>query len=39
MLAERYPDDSERGNAMGIAIGGISLGVLSKNGFNKSIFK
>jgi hypothetical protein len=22
MLAERYPDDRERGNAMGIALGG-----------------
>jgi len=29
MLAERYPDDSERGNAMGIALGGLALGVLS----------
>jgi hypothetical protein len=39
MLAERYPDESERGNAIGISIGGISLGVLSKYCFNKSIFK
>ena len=31
MLAECYPDDSERGNAMGIALGGLALGVLSKN--------
>lgn len=30
MLADRYPDDSERGNAMGIALGGLAMGVLSK---------
>ena len=30
MLAERYPDDNERGHAMGIALGGLALGVLSK---------
>ncbi|XP_071447865.1 synaptic vesicular amine transporter [Hetaerina americana] len=28
MLAERYPDDKERGNAMGFALGGLALGVL-----------
>lgn len=28
MLAERYTDDKERGNAMGIALGGLALGVL-----------
>ena len=28
MLAERYPDDKERGNAMGLALGGLALGVL-----------
>ncbi len=28
MLAERFPDDKERGNAMGIALGGLALGVL-----------
>lgn len=28
MLAERYPDDRERGNAMGIALGGLAMGVL-----------
>jgi DHA1 family solute carrier family 18 vesicular amine transporter 1/2 len=28
MLAERYPDDKERGNAMGIALGGLALGLL-----------
>jgi len=30
MLADRYPDDRERGNAMGIALGGLALGVLGK---------
>lgn len=34
MLAERYPDDKERGNAMGIALGGLALGVLI--GYNYS---
>ncbi|KAL5022481.1 hypothetical protein ScPMuIL_001636 [Solemya velum] len=28
MLADRYPDDRERGNAMGIALGGLAMGVL-----------
>ena len=28
MLAQQYPDDRERGNAMGIALGGLALGVL-----------
>uniref|UniRef100_A0A6A7G1Z0 Synaptic vesicular amine transporter n=1 Tax=Hirondellea gigas TaxID=1518452 RepID=A0A6A7G1Z0_9CRUS len=28
MLAECYPDDKERGNAMGLALGGLALGVL-----------
>uniref|UniRef100_T1IIX5 Major facilitator superfamily (MFS) profile domain-containing protein n=1 Tax=Strigamia maritima TaxID=126957 RepID=T1IIX5_STRMM len=28
MLADRYPDDKERGNAMGLALGGLALGVL-----------
>ncbi|XP_055695462.1 synaptic vesicular amine transporter isoform X1 [Lutzomyia longipalpis] len=28
MLAERYTNDKERGNAMGIALGGLALGVL-----------
>ncbi|EEB09876.1 synaptic vesicular amine transporter, putative [Pediculus humanus corporis] len=28
MLAEQYSDDKERGNAMGIALGGLALGVL-----------
>ena len=30
MLAVRYPDDEERGRAMGIALGGLALGVLSE---------
>lgn len=33
MLAERYPDDRERGNAMGIALGGLALGVLGRKAF------
>lgn len=28
MLAERYPEDKERGNAMGLALGGLALGVV-----------
>ncbi|XP_042300333.1 synaptic vesicular amine transporter-like, partial [Sceloporus undulatus] len=28
MLASVYPDDEERGNAMGIALGGMAMGVL-----------
>lgn len=28
MLARAYPDDAERGSAMGIALGGLALGVL-----------
>lgn len=30
MLADRYPEDKERGQAMGTALGGLALGVLSK---------
>ncbi len=29
MLADRYTDDQERGSAMGIALGGLAMGVLS----------
>lgn len=29
MLADRYPEDEERGKAMGTALGGLALGVLS----------
>lgn len=37
MLAAYYPNDEERGNAMGIALGGLALGVLiGENG--KSTF-
>ncbi|XP_029644890.1 synaptic vesicular amine transporter [Octopus sinensis] len=28
MLADRYPNDAERGKAMGIALGGLAMGVL-----------
>ncbi|XP_075244686.1 synaptic vesicular amine transporter-like isoform X2 [Convolutriloba macropyga] len=28
MLAQHFPDDEERGNAMGMALGGIAMGVL-----------
>ena len=31
LLADSYPDDKERSKAMGIALGGIALGVLSKS--------
>lgn len=30
MLASVYTDDKERGNAMGIALGGLAMGVLGK---------
>lgn len=30
MLASVYTDDEERGNAMGIALGGMALGVLGQ---------
>jgi len=30
MLAEIYPEDKERSKAMGIALGGLALGVLGK---------
>lgn len=30
MLADRYPEDEERGKAMGTALGGLALGVLSE---------
>lgn len=28
MLADRFTDDKDRGNAMGVALGGLALGVL-----------
>ena len=31
MLADRYTDDRERGNAMAIALGGLALGVLGES--------
>lgn len=30
MLAQTYPEDKDRSKAMGIALGGLALGVLSK---------
>lgn len=30
MLAQRFPNDAERGAAMGFALAGLALGVLSK---------
>lgn len=39
MLAERYPDDKERGNAMGIALGGLALGVLIGPPFGGFMFE
>lgn len=33
MLADRYPDDEERGKAMGNALGGLALGVLGTRDF------
>ena len=30
MIAEKYTDDAERGNAMAVALSGLALGVLSK---------
>lgn len=30
MLASVYTDDEERGNAMGIALGGLAMGVLGQ---------
>ena len=32
MLASVYTDDEERGNAMGIALGGLAMGVLGGQG-------
>ena len=31
MLAQAYPDDLERGSAMGIALGGLALGELTED--------
>ena len=37
MLAVTYPDDRERGNAMGIALGGLALGVLGEYAHTRAI--
>ncbi|CAG0903503.1 unnamed protein product [Darwinula stevensoni] len=39
MLAERYPDEQERGNAMGIALGGLALGVMIGPPFGGFMFE
>ncbi len=39
MLAASYPNDEERGNAMGIALGGLALGVLIGERFLKKSVK
>jgi len=39
MLADRYTDDRERGNAMGIALGGLALGVLGEQIQQNALFK
>lgn len=39
MLAEQYPDDNERGNAMGVALGGLALGVLCGPPFGGFMYK
>ena len=39
MLADRYTDNKERGNAMGIALGGLALGVLIGPPFGGFLFQ
>ena len=39
MLADTYTDDQERGNAMGIALGGLALGVLIGPPFGSFLFE
>ena len=39
MLADTYTDDKERGNAMGIALGGLALGVLVGPPFGAFLFQ
>ncbi|XP_053319216.1 chromaffin granule amine transporter-like [Spea bombifrons] len=39
MLASVYPDDFERGKAMGIALGGLALGVLSGAPFGSIMYE
>lgn len=38
-LAEKYPDDAERGNAMAIALGGLALGVLIGPVFGGTLYE
>jgi hypothetical protein len=38
MLAQAYPDDAERGSAMGIALGGLALGGFFKFSWHKVSF-
>ncbi|GBM10261.1 Synaptic vesicular amine transporter [Araneus ventricosus] len=39
MLAEKYPNDAERGNAMAIALGGLALGVLIGPVFGGTLYQ
>ena len=39
MLADNYTEDQERGNAMGIALGGLALGVLIGPPFGGFLFQ
>ena len=39
MLAHTYTDDHERGNAMGVALGGLALGVLIGPPFGAFLFQ
>src|SRR5690606_37413089 len=39
LLAEKYPDDRERGNCMALALGGIALGVLIGPPFGGMMFQ
>lgn len=39
MLADRYPDDRERGNAMAVALGGLALGVLIGPPFGGAMYE
>ena len=39
MLADRYTDNKERGNAMGVALSGLALGVLIGPPFGAFLFQ